>query len=74
MAEKKKHASPHDIAVANGSLGGKVGGRRRAEVLSAEEKHEIAKKAAQARWSKERRKQNTPKQKKHNKDGTKGNK
>jgi hypothetical protein len=38
-------------AVALGRLGGKKGGKARAAVLSAERKHEIAQKAALARWN-----------------------
>lgn len=41
--------NPH--AVALGRLGGKSGGVARAEKLSAEERSEIARKAARARWS-----------------------
>ena len=37
-------------AVALGRLGGKKGGRARAEKLTPEERSEIARKAAQARW------------------------
>ena len=37
--------------VARGRLGGKSGGKSRAERLSESERVEIAKKAAQARWS-----------------------
>ena len=40
-------------AVALGRLGGKKGGRARAEALSPEQRKEIARKAAQARWKKE---------------------
>jgi hypothetical protein len=40
----------HLLAVALGRRGGLKGGRARAEKLSAEERSEIAKKAAQARW------------------------
>lgn len=40
--------NPH--AVALGRRGGKVGGKRRAEALSAEERRSIAVKAARARW------------------------
>jgi hypothetical protein len=40
-------------AVALGRLGGRRGGRVRAEKLSAEQRREIAKKAAMARWQKE---------------------
>ncbi len=36
------------------SRGGKIGGRIRAEKLSAERRSEIARKAAAARWRKER--------------------
>ncbi len=37
-----------------GRLGGLKGGRVRAEKLTAEERKSIAKKAAQARWSKKK--------------------
>lgn len=37
-------------AVALGRLGGQRGGRARADKLSAEQRHEIARKAALARW------------------------
>lgn len=40
-------------AVALGRLGGKKGGPARAAKLSKEERSEIAKKAAQARWKKD---------------------
>ena len=43
--------NPH--AVALGRLGGKKGGKARAEKLSPEQRSEIARKAAQARWGKE---------------------
>lgn len=39
-------------AVALGKLGGKKGGPARAQKLTAEERSEIAKKAASARWRK----------------------
>jgi autonomous glycyl radical cofactor GrcA len=39
-------------AVALGRLGGRKGGKARAEKLTPEQRKEIAKKAAQARWSK----------------------
>jgi hypothetical protein len=39
-------------AVALGRLGGRKGGPARAKKLTAEERREIAKKAARARWSK----------------------
>ncbi|MGH9426801.1 MAG: hypothetical protein ACRD2L_10940 [Terriglobia bacterium] len=41
-------------AVALGRLGGKKGGLARAENLSAKERKAIARKAAKARWSKEK--------------------
>jgi len=40
--------NPH--AVALGHLGGKKGGRARADRLTPEQRKEIAKKAAEARW------------------------
>jgi len=42
--------NPH--AVALGRLGGKKGGKARAEKLTAEGRSEIARKVAQARWGK----------------------
>lgn len=39
-------------AVALGRLGGKKGGKARAEKLTAKHRREIAKKAAEARWRK----------------------
>jgi hypothetical protein len=41
-------------AVALGRLGGKKGGDARAKKLTAEQRREIAKKAAEARWKKKR--------------------
>jgi hypothetical protein len=41
-------------AVTRGRLGGKSGGNARANKLSAEERRDIARKAATARWSKSR--------------------
>jgi hypothetical protein len=49
MAEEKNPA-----AVALGKLGGRKGGKARAEKLSPERRKEIAKKAAEARWAKKR--------------------
>ena len=52
-----KSASPHDAddgknpnAVALGRLGGKKGGPAQAKKLTAEQRREIARKAAKARW------------------------
>lgn len=42
----------HAAAVALGRLGGKKGGPSRAKKLTAEQRSESARKAAQARWSK----------------------
>jgi len=42
--------NPHAIEL--GRLGGKKGGRARAEALSPEQRSEIAKKAARRRWDK----------------------
>lgn len=42
-------------AAALGRLGGKKGGPARMALLSAEQRHELAKKAAHARWSKGRK-------------------
>ncbi len=50
MSEEKNPA-----AVALGKLGGKKGGKARAEKLTPERRKEIAKKAAEARWAKKRR-------------------
>lgn len=49
--EPEKH-SKNPAAVALGRLGGKVGGRRRAEKLTPEQRTEIARIAASARWKK----------------------
>jgi len=44
--------NPH--AVALGRLGGKKGGKARAESLTPEQRKEIARKAAKARWEKKK--------------------
>lgn len=49
---KPEDASKNPAAVALGRLGGLKGGKARAEKLTTEERSEIAKKAAQARWGK----------------------
>lgn len=41
-------------AVALGRLGGKVGGKRRSEILTPDRKREIATQAARTRWKKEK--------------------
>jgi len=50
MSEEKNPA-----AVELGRLGGRKGGKARAEKLSPERRKEIARKAARARWDKKRR-------------------
>jgi len=56
-AESKEASEPerekNPAAVALGRLGGLKGGKARAEKLTAEQRSEIAKKAASARWKKE---------------------
>ena len=44
------HAGKNPVAAESGALGGKKGGKARAEVLTAEQRRQIAVKAAQARW------------------------
>jgi hypothetical protein len=55
MAKKQK-LSEEALAFfrAEGHKGGKLGGKKRAESLSAEARTEIARKAAAARWKKNR--------------------
>jgi hypothetical protein len=50
-APTKPKAEKNPAAVTLGRLGGKKGGKARAEKLSAKELSEIAKKAARARWA-----------------------
>lgn len=49
-----KESKKNPAAVALGRLGGPKGGKARAAKLSAFERREIARKAAQARWRKQR--------------------
>ena len=49
---KAEDSEKNPYAVELGRLGGKKGGKARAEKLSPEQRREIAKKAAQARWQK----------------------
>jgi hypothetical protein len=49
-AEEPSEKNPH--AVALGKLGGKKGGKARADKLTPEQRKEIAKIAARARWKK----------------------
>lgn len=48
--EAERHKNPH--AVALGRLGGKKGGLARAKKLTPEQRQEIARRAARARWRK----------------------
>ena len=50
--EQSQGEGKNPAAVALGRLGGKKGGKARAEKLSPERRREIAKKAAEARWKK----------------------
>lgn len=50
-AKMKDQPKKNPAAVALGRLGGLKGGKARAENLSAKQRQQIAKKAAQARWS-----------------------
>jgi hypothetical protein len=45
------NSGKNEAAVALGRLGGKKGGKARAETLTAEQRVEIARKAARKRWS-----------------------
>ena len=47
---KQEDSKKNPYAVELGRLGGKKGGKARAEKLTSEQRIEIAKKAAQARW------------------------
>ena len=49
---KKEDQDKNPAAVALGRLGGKKGGKARAESLTPERRKEIAKKAAEIRWKK----------------------
>jgi hypothetical protein len=50
LGEEEEPKNPH--AVELGRLGGLKGGKARAEKLTSEERKEIARKAAKARWKK----------------------
>lgn len=56
---KKKAARKNAAAVALGKLGGAKGGKMRAKSLSPEQRSEIAKKGAAARWKKRGKRQPT---------------
>jgi hypothetical protein len=46
----------HEVMAAMGRKGGRIGGKRRLETMTAEERTAAALKAARARWKKKRRK------------------
>jgi len=48
-----EHSTKNPAAVALGRLGGLKGGKARAKKLTPEQRKEIARKAARARWKKE---------------------
>jgi hypothetical protein len=52
---RARDGGKNPAAVALGRLGGIVGGRARAAALTAEERSEIAKKAARVRWEREKK-------------------
>ncbi len=51
--QPEEKSTKNQAAVELGRLGGKKGGKARAEKLTPEQRKEIARKAAQARWKKE---------------------
>jgi hypothetical protein len=51
VEDKPDDQGKNPAAVALGRLGGQKGGKARAEALSASQRKQIAKKAAEARWS-----------------------
>lgn len=51
-AERAEQPEKNQAAVELGRLGGKKGGKARAEKLTKEQRSEIARKAAEARWKK----------------------
>ena len=59
IAETEEDIQPekNPAAVALGRLGGKKGGRARAEALTPEERRLIATRAAQVRWAKQRQRE-----------------
>ncbi len=52
--QEKATEGKNPAAVALGKLGGKKGGKARAAKLTPEQRKEIARKAAEARWGKDR--------------------
>lgn len=54
ISDENGDSGKNPAAVALGKLGGRKGGKARAQRLSADERREIAKKAAAARWGHDR--------------------
>ena len=52
VEDKPDYGDKNPASVEGGSVGGKKGGNARAQTLSQEERSEIARVAAQARWKK----------------------
>ncbi len=50
VEDKPDYGDKNPAAVELGRLGGKKGGKARAESMTPEERREVARKAAQARW------------------------
>lgn len=59
QAVGEKLRPKHPAAVALGRLGGKKGGPARAKKLTKQQRNEIARKAALARWDKAKKKKTT---------------
>jgi hypothetical protein len=57
VEEPAEKSTKNPAAVELGRLGGKKGGKARAEKLTPEQRKEIAKKAAEARWKGQDRKE-----------------
>lgn len=57
LLQKAKEEGKDPLAVLLGQRGGLKGGKARAAKLSAEQRHQIAQKAANARWKKDKNSQ-----------------
>ena len=68
MKKNKAQSELHDAATKLGHAGGIKGGPERAKRLSQEERSEIARKAAKARWKEAALHQDKPKQKRKPKE------
>jgi hypothetical protein len=56
LVEKPSRSLISQVMSAMGTKGGKIGGKRRLVTMTAEERSQIALKAARSRWSKPRKK------------------